>query len=110
MNDLPLGMTKTPTGWPMMAEAFFDFALMTIREEAVQLAFKDDTGHDLTQFVRGTPLDRLIDQSSGREREVLAGFMDWIAETQWGIEGQDAAEEEGVLVDTLRTLSEDISN
>lgn len=40
-----------------------------------------------------TPMERAIDQACGRDKAVAAVFADWVAETLWGEEGKEPAEE-----------------
>ena len=83
------GMTLMPFGVandPIMGGAFIACAMAAIREDSCMDAFKDETGHDMESLLHQTPINRMIDQATGREKIVIGAFFDWIAETVWGLE------------------------
>lgn len=81
-DDLPLGMTITPLGWPMMAQAYIDFALFASAQEDFVFEFERDTG--VKYFSPQTTLDKMIDEETGREKFLLSAFLDWLTVNHWG--------------------------
>lgn len=81
-------MTKTPLGWPLMAEAFLGLAHHSIADESVLAAFQLESGLDLKTIIPKAGLDKLIDQATGRTEEALGKFLDWLVVNQWGEEPQ----------------------
>lgn len=89
MDNLPLGMTKIPEGWPLMAQAFIDFALWAVKQEDFLDQFKADIGYDLRRVVPKNGLDRMIDEACGfNGKETFAAFLDWLVVNHWGEEGK----------------------
>ena len=51
--------------------------------------FRIDTGHDFNHLQGRSPLDKMIDQATGRDAELFAAWGDWVAVNAWGVEGQE---------------------
>lgn len=81
---MPLGMTKKPIGWPMMAQAYIDFALFATGKPEFIKAFEDETGIIYKQPKCG--LDELIDTATGQKEFVISNFLDWLTVNHWGEE------------------------
>ena len=77
--DLPDGMTVTPMGYPLMAEAFFGCASFAISEPRMVAAFEKETGYSLKSLANRTGLKAMIDQSTGYELKIVAAWFDWVA-------------------------------
>ncbi len=45
--------------------------------------FKHDTGHDLDSL-HGSAVEQMIDEATGRTREIMAAWCDWVTENIWG--------------------------
>jgi hypothetical protein len=67
-----------------MAQACVDCLRDTISDTAVLAAFHADTGSACTPG--RMPIDRMIDEASGREREFVEQYLAWCNENVWGEE------------------------
>ena len=83
---MPFGMKVIPLGWPVMAQAFMDFAMFTVKEDSFVDAFQDDTDISLANLIPRNPLDAMIDKATGHGREVFAQYLDGLAVNHWGVE------------------------
>lgn len=81
MNKL---FTKIPYGWPLMKDAFLDFASYSISQDEVREQFKKDIGYDLHSIIPKNGLEEMIDKATGRTSDILWQFMDWLIVNQWG--------------------------
>lgn len=79
---MPLGMSKTPMGWPLMAQAYIDFAMWAISKEEFVQEFEADTG--LSYSVPKTGLDKMIGDSTGYGKSIISAFLDWLTVNHWG--------------------------
>ena len=80
----PLGMTKTPDGWPEMADAFLGFAHYAIGEPGFIDQYQTDTGKNLYSAIPNAPINQMIDEATGYGRQAMADFMDWLTINHWG--------------------------
>lgn len=89
--DLPLPEMKLiPLGWPLMAGAYFGCVSWALDNNDIKRAFKDETGIDLESIANARGEARMIDEATGRTREAMAAFMDFVTRTVWGIEQEGA--------------------
>lgn len=86
MTTLPEGMTKTPYGWPYMADPFFGLVSYLITEDWAIDQFEADTGIKYVSPKNG--IEAMVDEATGNNKRIAAAFCDWVAETQWGEEGK----------------------
>ena len=84
MKPLPFGMTKTPYGWPMMEEAFFNLVSFGLKDDDTRQQFFDDTKINLDIFDNVSPINRMVDDATGHTESVLGQFCDWVAVHLWG--------------------------
>lgn len=75
-------MTKTPYGWPLMADAFKGCVSFALNQPEIVQRFIDETGFKPAR----TPLEKMIDEAAGRPAAVFAQFCDWVAVNIWGEE------------------------
>lgn len=80
------GMTRVPCGMPFMADAWIGCVMWAAGEEGCRKAFKEATGYDLEMLIRRSPIEALIDKSTGHERTVMMAFLDYVTENIWGEE------------------------
>lgn len=78
------GMKVRPYGEDYMVGAFFGIVSFCLSNDGARGAFKKATGRDLDKS--RSPIEVQIDQATGYDRDTLALFADWVAETEWGIE------------------------
>lgn len=88
------GMQTRPMGLPLMMGAWFSCVVWAAEQEEALAMFKADTGLDLAAILRRTPLEAMIDKSTGFEQRIVASFCDWVTKTIWGEEGTPAPAEE----------------
>lgn len=89
-GKLPLGMTKTPLGFPAMFGAFLGCAEWAIGSEDVRADYLKATGIDLVRIVPRNGLDAMIDKATGYDpKEAISAFLDWLVVEIWGEEGND---------------------
>lgn len=86
--QLPIrGMTKVPYGLAILGGADFVACVMAMAQEHEILdIFYRETNQDLRAVIKATGIDRMIDESSGRQAAVIASFADWICTNYWGEE------------------------
>lgn len=94
MNPPIPGMTVTPMGLPLMGPAWASLLQWAIREPAIRARFKKETGHDLLSLASAHPINRMIDQATGRERAMILAFADWVSVNYWGVEKRTSAEQD----------------
>lgn len=78
------GMKKEPYGLPLMLDAWIGLVHWAIGKETFRERFKKDTGHDFKFLLSRSPIDMMIDKSTGIEREIFVAFCDWVTENLWG--------------------------
>lgn len=84
---LPEGMTKTPSGRPEWSYSFYAAASWAAGKKEYVRDFRQETGMDITGIVdERTPVHKLIETISGKERETLVAWLDWVAEYVYGLE------------------------
>lgn len=86
---MPFGMTKVPVGWPMMGQAFIDFALFAIKQEEIVRQFEGHSGIAISRILPHSPIEKMIDDSLGRNteaeiQEAFSKFLDWLVVIMWG--------------------------
>lgn len=87
MNELapPIaGMKVAPFGLPEMVDAWVGLLHFAIGEPEVRAQFKAETGHDLDSLAMVAGIDRLVNQATGRDREIIVAFCDWVTVNLWG--------------------------
>ena len=83
-KELPLGMTLKPMGWPVMAQAFIDFALWSIAEKGFIEDFEMETG--LAFNPPRNAIDAAIDEENGHTKDMMGQYLDWLAVAHWGLD------------------------
>ncbi len=73
----------------LAAVAWYEFLLATFEEPNARAWFREDTGFDLD--MPRSPIARLIDSATGREREMFEQFIEWATERLWGLESAPKA-------------------
>lgn len=82
------GMTKRPYGLPLMLEAWQGCVSFAAHEPEIIARFVEETGWKAP----GSPIERMIDEATGRPAAVFAQFCDWVTVNVWGEEGSDMPE------------------
>ena len=75
-------MSKAPVGWPIMAQAYIDFAIWAIGQPGFIEAFTADTGIKFT--LPKNSMERLIDDATGANKAIIAAYLDWLTVSHWG--------------------------
>lgn len=81
MNNL---FTKEPYGLPLMQDAFFDFVLWAVGQTDMLAQFKKDSGYELESLIPKNGLERMIDEATGRTKDIIGKFIDWLIVNHWG--------------------------
>jgi hypothetical protein len=66
----------------IMAQAWVDCLRWSVTEPEMLAAFRADTGCDFTPGL--TPIDRMIDEATGRQRAFVEQYVAWFNENIWG--------------------------
>jgi|SRR5882762_5112823 len=74
-------ITKYLPANPIMAQAWGDCLRWSVTEPEILAAFRADTGSTFTHG--GTPIDRMIDQATGKDREFVEQYVSWFNENVW---------------------------
>jgi hypothetical protein len=77
-------ITKHIPTAPLMAQAWDDCLHYTSSDPEALAAFHADTGSTFT--LGRTPIDRMIDKATGRERAFVEQYLTWLTENVWGEE------------------------
>jgi hypothetical protein len=64
--------------------AFADLCSWAIVQPSFQLQFKEQTGHDLAALATASPIENMIDESTGRTKATMAAWIEWVRENLWG--------------------------
>lgn len=93
MNKPPIeGMIVIPEGLPLMASAWIGLVRWAAGEEGLRQEFMRNTGLKIESLLKRSPIDRMIDESTGYARMVVAAWCDWVTVNLWGQEGQESSE------------------
>jgi hypothetical protein len=66
--------------------AFADLCSWAIVQPGFQAQFKEQTGHDLAALATASPIENMIDESSGRTKVMMAAWVEWVRVNLWGVE------------------------
>lgn len=69
---------------PLMAVAWLSFVSWAARHRETLAAYEADTGKRLVFSRPRSPIDRMIDEATGYERESMESFVDWVNAELWG--------------------------
>lgn len=86
MEQLPLGMTKTPKLWNVDSSAFLSFLSWSVSNEPTLDEFEKDSGKNLKNLVNAGPFAQMIDKETGYAKEMMRDFADWLVVNHWGEE------------------------
>jgi hypothetical protein len=64
--------------------AFADLCSWAIVQPSFQFQFKEQTGHDLAALATASPIENIIDESTGRTKAIMAAWVEWVRENLWG--------------------------
>ena len=91
-TDPPItGMKNRIACWdmpPLLAAVHFVDCLMAIADiPPMRARFRVETGLSIEHLLTArSPIDRMIDPVTERDRLAVAAFADWVAENVWGLE------------------------
>jgi hypothetical protein len=79
-------MTKEPAycDHPFQVGAFVSFVQFALGKPEFREAFTKETGVTLDSVALANPIEQLIDKATGRTKEVLGAFLDWVVIRLWG--------------------------
>ena len=80
------GMKEEPYGLPLMMDAWRGCVHWAIGRQEFRDSFKKDTGNDLEMLVGRSAIEKMIDESCGLDKEMMAQFCDWVTINLWGKE------------------------
>jgi hypothetical protein len=78
------GMHEIPFGLPEMQGAWAGCVSWALSVPELREQFKAETGHDLDALAGAQGLDQMIDEATGRSRDVLVAWCDWVTTYVWG--------------------------
>tara|TARA_R100001530_G_scaffold1886_1_gene3238 strand:- start:15736 stop:16005 length:270 start_codon:yes stop_codon:yes gene_type:complete len=80
------GMKTTPNGInnPILMGAWFSCVSASVGVEGITKSFKDDTGIDITILVNRSPIEKLIDEATGLDKDIAIKWCDWVTKNIWG--------------------------
>lgn len=78
-------MQHEPYGEDYMFDAWFTFLKFAFGIERYRDQFKEETGIDLLNIIEARGLDKMIDESTGRTKDAVIKWADWVTENLWGI-------------------------
>jgi hypothetical protein len=77
------GMVEIPFGLPQMASAWVGCVSWALSVPDLRERFKVETGHSLDAIAEASGLDQLIDGATGRTRDGLVAWCDWVTVNVW---------------------------
>lgn len=89
-DDLPplpvIGMTITPWGWgdPLLSGGFMSCVDWAAGQPEILNLFHSDTGHRLESLVTSSAIEKMVDDATGKNQEIVAAWFDWVATNVWG--------------------------
>lgn len=83
------GMTTTPYGSDHQAGPFLAFVCLAYEIEENRIKFKAETGIDIVEIVKALGVRKEIDRVTGRQRDALVKFADWVTVNLWGEDGRE---------------------
>lgn len=78
------GMREIPYGFPQMAGAWVGCVSWALSVPEMRDRFKAETGQDINAIAGASGLDQMIDEATGRTRDVLVAWCDWVTVNVWG--------------------------
>ena len=79
------GMKVEPLGLPLMGDAWLSFVFWFAGIDTYRAWFKKETNIDLSKLLHRSPLEMMIDESTGFERDAICQWCDWVTINFWGI-------------------------
>ncbi len=86
MKKLIPEMKHKPYGEDHMVDAFLGLVFFAVSIAQITNKFKDETGIDILDVIRAKGINEMIDKASGRQKDAIVKWLDWIAENLWGLE------------------------
>ncbi len=77
-------MKTTPHGDNIMKDAWLSCVSASSGVGGVTKAFKEDTGIDITVLVNRSPIEKMIDEATGIEKDIAIKWCDWVTKNIWG--------------------------
>lgn len=94
MTSLTEDLKYRPYGLPLMLEAWLGCVHWAIGQPEIRDAFRRQEGRDLSVLLNRAPMAQMIDEATGRDREILISFCDWVTVHFWGVEGDEIPDED----------------
>lgn len=85
----------------LMMIAWRDFCVWAAQEPDAVAAFNAETGRSF-QAPPKNVLERMIDRATGKIEDDARAFVDWVTDSQWGIESAPAAYRKARGLDAAR--------
>ena len=67
---------------PIIAGAWGGFLRFAIGHDGILKRYKEETGKDL--MAKLSPIEQMIDESTGHDEQTVFDFAKWATETMWG--------------------------
>lgn len=96
MSEAPIdGMKTKPMGLhlPGMPVMWLGCVIATTEQAPALELFHAATGYDLRALIGRTPMEQMIDWATGREREIIVAWCDWVTVNVWGEERETQRDE-----------------
>lgn len=93
MNKPPIeGMKYIPYGDDIAIPAWLGLLHYSIGNKDLVERFMNETGIDIEQIGSARGINAMIDECTGRTRDVFVQFCDWVTVTLWGVEEQEISD------------------
>lgn len=79
-------MTHKPYGEDYMFDAWLGLVTTTFNEKELRDKFMIETGVNIYDIVTAKGINEMIDKSTGRQKEAVVRWLDWVTVTLWGVE------------------------
>jgi hypothetical protein len=86
------GMKVIPYGFPLMTEAWAGFVSYAANNPEITAEFERDTGLKISSLISSSPIDMIINEATGFNRDLCNQFLDYVTENFWGVYGDEIEE------------------
>lgn len=82
-------MTVVPYGMPRLTGAWLGLVTYLAGDPVAQSGFTNDTGLSIGWLADRDAISRMIDTATGRDKQLLIAWCDWVTKNHWGVEGDE---------------------
>ena len=81
-------MKHKPFGADYMFGAWLSLVMSAFDDKETRDNFESDTGINIYDIVTAKGINGMIDKSTGRQKEAIVKWLDWVTLYIWGIDGK----------------------